>query len=224
MKTFKNILWGLLFVALGVLIMLRSFDIIDFEIFFDGWWTLFIIVPCFMGLISGSDTIGNLIGLGVGVLLLLACNDIITFELISKLIVPLILIGIGLSFIFKNTLMNINRNKAKRIDDSAKHCATFSGQKLNYKDEKFTGTSLDAIFGGIELDLRDAKLEDDATIEASAIFGGITIFIPEDVAVKVVSNSIFGGVDNKHDKNVKEKTTKTIYINANCLFGGVEIK
>ena len=157
MKTFKNILWGLLFVALGVLIMLRSFDIIDFEIFFDGWWTLFIIVPCFMGLISGSDTIGNLIGMGVGVLLLLACNDIITFELISKLIVPLILIGIGLSFIFKNTLMNINRNKAKKIDDSAKHCATFSGQKLNYKDEKFAGTSLDAIFGGIELDLRGAK-------------------------------------------------------------------
>ena len=97
-------------------------------------------------------------------------------------------------------------------------------EELNYKDEKFAGTSLDAIFGGIELDLRGAKLEDDATIEASAIFGGITIFIPEDVAVKVVSNSIFGGVDNKHDKNIKEKTTKTIYVNANCLFGGVEIK
>ena len=41
--------------------------------------------------------------------------------------------------------------------------------------------------------------------------------------VKVKSNSISGGVDNKKVKNNNDKDY-VIYINANCLFGGVDIK
>ena len=57
---------------------------------------------------------------------------------------------------------------------------------------------------------------------ASSIFGGIDIIVPKDVNIKVTSTSIFGGVENKVKNNTTNK--KTIYINATCLFGGVDIK
>jgi len=49
------------------------------------------------------------------------------------------------------------------------------------------------------------------------------IIAPKDIAVKVKSTSIFGGVENKHRKNIKDASV-TIYVNATCLFGGVDIK
>ena len=63
MKNFRRAIWGLIFVAAAVVIALNSFDIIDFNIFFEGWWTLFIIVPSFAGLITDRDKSGSIFGL-----------------------------------------------------------------------------------------------------------------------------------------------------------------
>ena len=81
---------------------------------------------------------------------------------------------------------------------------------------------LEAIFGGIDCHLEKAKINDDVLIKASAIFGGIDIFVPEGYNVKVESTSIFGGVDNK--KMTFDEKNKTIYIKAVCIFGGVDVK
>ena len=49
------------------------------------------------------------------------------------------------------------------------------------------------------------------------------IYIPDNCKVKIKSNSIFGGVSNNKKCNVDDNSY-TIYINASCMFGGVEIK
>ena len=60
-------------------------------------------------------------------------------------------------------------------------------------------------------------------INSSAIFGGITIFVPEGVKVVINSTPIFGGVSNDiKNKNIDAKNT--LYINATSIFGGVEVK
>ena len=79
MKKSNQILWGIALIAVGILIALNSLDIIDINLFFKGWWTLFIIVPCAIGLFSGNEKFGNLLGILLGVLLLLCCQDIISF-------------------------------------------------------------------------------------------------------------------------------------------------
>lgn len=220
-----KVLWGILFVVVGIVIGMNSFGITDIDLFFNGWWTLFIIVPCFIGLFSDREgKTGNLIGLLIGVFLLLACQDIVSFEFISKLIVPVILILIGFSMIFNHTIKNKVSEKiqSKNKDNLESIVATFSGQNVVKDGEKFEGVSLDAVFGSVELDLRKAKIEKEAIITASAIFGGIDIMVPEDVSVVVKSTPIFGGVSNKSNKNKDSK--KIIYIEAFCMFGGVEIK
>ncbi len=223
MKNTKNILIGVILIAVGIVIGLNALDITDIDIFFDGWWTLFIIIPCLFGLFDSNDKTGNLIGLIIGVVLLLCAQDILTFKYVWKLILPVILIIIGLSLIFKNAIINKVKKEVKNGKSDKEICATFSSQNVDYDNEEFNGAELNAVFGGIKLDLTNAKIKDDIIIDASSIFGGITIFVPNNVIVKVTSTSIFGGVDNKAKKN-NEKDAKTIYINTNCLFGGVEIK
>lgn len=229
MKQVKNTIWGLVFIIIGVIVGLNAFGFTKIDIFFDGWWTLFIIVPCFIDLFNSKEKTGNIIGIIIGVLLLLACNDLFSFDIILKLLLPIILVGIGLSFIFKNNskikkeITKIEKNSS----DLPSYCATFSGNDVSFAEEEFNGCSIDAIFGGAKLNLADAIVKKDVVINATCVFGGITIFVPDDVNVKINSTSIFGGVDdpkNRNGKISKEKNAKTIYINATCVFGGIEIK
>lgn len=219
----KNKLWGLFLIMLGLVFGLNALEITSIDIFFDGWWTLFIIVPSFIGIFNDDDKTGNIIGLLIGVALLLVSRDIISFEYIAKLIFPTILIIIGLSILFKDTISKKITNEIKKINKESKnsdeYCSTFSEQKINIDDE-FTGCDLTAVFGGLELDLTKAEIKKDVVINASSIFGGITIKVPNDVKVKVKSTSIFGGISN----DCKNTDGVIIYVNGFCLFGGVEVK
>ena len=220
MKNCKNIILGIILIVVGVWFGLYATGVVKVNLLFDGWWTLFIIVPSFLGLFDEDGRTGSLIGLFVGVLLLLSCQDVLNFDIVLKLIVPCVLIVTGLSFIFKGKIKTKNIENVKTVGGT-NYNATFSGQNLDFSKEEFTGTKLDAVFGGIKCDLRNAIINDDVVIEASAIFGGITILAPKDVNVKITSTSIFGGVDGK---SKMDKPGKTIYVNATCLFGGVEVK
>lgn len=225
MKNSSKSLWGILLIIIGLILGLNALDITHINLFFDGWWTLFIIIPSIIGLFSEKEEkTGNLISLAIGGALLLASQGILRFELIFKLIVPFILIMIGLSFLFSN---NIKKKVTEKINNTNKNdlesiVATFAEQKIHKDDEPFKGANLDAVFGGIVLDLRKADLNKETIIKASSIFGGIDILLPEDINVQVKATPIFGGVSNKVRNHKDNK--KTIYIDAFCLFGGIDIK
>lgn len=222
----ENVLWGLGFIIVGILVLVNALGIIEINLFFKGWWTLFIIVPCFVNIFKDNDKTASIIGTVFGILLLLAVREVINFDLLWKILLPLVLIIIGLSLIFKDKVSDKVKDEIKKLNKNSKdeYTATFSEQDLNFDDEEFKGCELNAIFGGIKCDIKNAKLKDDVVINASSIFGGITLYVPKDVNVKVVSNSIFGGVSGNYNKNKNDKKGKTIYVNATCLFGGVEIK
>ena len=96
MKRVANLLWALVLIVIGVILGLNALDITNINIFFDGWWTLIIIIPCFIGLFKDKNKTFDLIGLFVGVLLLLMANDFLSISLIRKLALPIILVSIGL--------------------------------------------------------------------------------------------------------------------------------
>jgi len=225
MKKVSSVLWGIILVALGVIFALNALDIADIDVFFDGWWTLFIIVPCTVGLFTEREKTGNLIGIAVGVFLLLCCQDILEFSILWKLLVPAIIIIIGLKMVLTGVFGNQANEILKKMKLEGRECksgcAVFSGCDLNYAGEVFEGAELTAVFGGVDCDLKHAFIQKDCAIQVTAIFGGIDIFVPENVNVKVSSNSIFGGVSNK---TAVHKDAPTIYISGTCMFGGVEIQ
>ena len=95
MKKVSNVLWGFAFIIVGLILGLNALELTNINIFFDGWWTLFIIIPCFIGLFDDKEKTGNIIGLVIGVLLLLCCQDLFAFDLVWKLILPFIYKGEG---------------------------------------------------------------------------------------------------------------------------------
>lgn len=227
MKKSKTIIWGIILIIAGILLAVNSLGIADINIFFDGWWTLIIIIPCFIGLFTESDKVGNLIGILIGVFLLFCCQNILSFDLFLKLVLPIVIIAVGAKMIFGSFKSSKSTKVMDEVVSSGGNVrnttATFSGQDVNYSGEIFSGAEYNAIFGGIECDLRGAVIDKDCVIKATAIFGGIDIFLPPNVNVKVNSNSFFGGISNKAHQNSSANTV-TIYIEGTCLFGGVDIK
>ena len=225
MKRINSIVWGFVLVAVSAVLILNAFEITSIEIFFDGWWTLFIIIPSLIGLFSGNDKTANIIGLLIGTFLLLVCRNILDFDILWKLAVPVIIAVIGIKMIFGG--IGGNRGFVKSIeansDDIKTGFAAFSGQDINFDNETFKGAELTAVFGGIKCDLRNAVFESDTVINACCIFGGTDIFLPDNVNIKVNSNSLFGGIDNKKHQNSNDNQY-TVYLNGTCIFGGVDVK
>lgn len=199
----------------------------NINIFFDGWWTLFIIIPSFIGIFNDDEKTGNIIGFLIGIALLLCCQDVLDFNMIWKLMLPAVLVAIGISFIFKDTIGSKVSKEIKKLNENRtgdnSYCATFSGQNVKFENEEFSGVDLTAVFGGVKCDLRNAIITKDTVINASSTFGGIEIYVPSDVKIKIKSVPIFGGVSDKASRTTSD-TSHTIYINAQCVFGGVEIK
>lgn len=226
MKRTSSILWGIALIAAGVIFALNAFGITNVELFFDGWWTLFIIVPCVVGLFTDKEKLGSIIGICIGVFLLLCCQDILSFDMLWKLLIPAIIIIVGLKLIFGGIFNRKSSEVIKKLEENGeglKECsAVFSSADLDFTGEPFPGAELNAIFGGIKCDLRRAVIEEDTVINATAVFGGVDIYVPGNVNVKVSSTSIFGGVSNKQVNG--NDNTVTVYINAACIFGGVDIK
>jgi predicted membrane protein len=225
MKNTKKIIWGLLLIALAALLALNSLGVIEFELFFDGWWTLFIIVPSLAALIENKNKTDSIISLLIGIIFLLCARDILSWDMVWKLALPIVLASIGIKIIISAFRKKESHRIVKEIKVDGKNLqkgiAVFSGTELNFDNTVFDGADLVACFGGVECDLRHAIIDKDCIIHACCVFGGIDIKVPDNVKVVNNASSIFGGIDVIKSNN---SATHTIYIDGICVFGGIDIQ
>ena len=114
MKRTKSIIWGIAILALGSYFGGKALGLFDFELFFDGWWTLFIIVPSLVGLFTKSnEKFTDLFMLSLGVILLLATQNVFGWDVAWKVILAALFVVIGLSIIFKNLFGKAKNSKGK---------------------------------------------------------------------------------------------------------------
>ena len=230
MKQIKPIIWGIAIIALGIIFGGNALGLFSLDIFFDGWWTLFIIIPSIVSFITDKDKIMSLGFIAVGVILLLAAQDVFSYDVAWKVILAVFLVAVGLSIIVRNLFHRKNDQEVvKKVAEAEKsgksmdsQFAVFSGTDRVYKDETFSGSNISAIFGGVSLDLRNAKFTGDTVIKAFALFGGIDIIVPSDIKIKLKSGFIFGGFSDDR-KDPSDKGKYTIYIDAAGGFGGITI-
>ena len=156
-------------------------------------------------------TIGVSIGLGA--------YGVINIS-VWKIFWPVMLIAIGLMV----SVGSGGRKRSKKsaaADSGSEKIAIFYGEESRVKGD-YTGGSVTAIFGGVELDLRQAKIKDGAVIDVFTFCGGVNINMPDDVIVKNEVHGILGGSE---DKTVsKSSAKKTIYLRGECVLGGLEVK
>lgn len=213
MKKITNIIIGAVLICCGVIYAINIFGICDLHFSPDGWWTLFIIFPCLGGLLTNKDKSGSLIGLGVGVLLLLAARDVIEYDMVWKIIVPVIIVLLGVKIIIKTVRPTNNESSAAE-----------EAQGVDYNVDADTVAKVGAVFGGAVCNLKNAKITDGCHIDLMCVFGGADILVPENVTIKNNTFCLFGGISDKRAVISDAANGVTLYINGFCIFGGADIK
>lgn len=226
-------LLGIILILIGAGFLLEQFSIISFGDIFSLYWPSFLILVGISGLFNKkSSKVGNISIIVLGGLLQLDRLGLIDVN-VYKLFWPILLIIIGLNVIFssqkikteiKSNSEKDNMTKNMTSEDTIDILAMFSGIETNIQSKEFKGGKATAILGGIDLDLRDAKLDsNEITIEVNAILGGVDIIISPDWRVDVSGIPIFGGWSNKTRSNI-DQNAPLLKIKCFAMFGGIEIK
>ncbi len=230
MNRTSKIIGGIALLAFGIVWALELLDVISISL--EGWWTIFIIVPCFVNIFNDKHKTGSILGFGIGILLLMAARDVILWADIWKYMICLVAVvwGIALLFFSKKGSCCHCRHSASEpktivMDGSKMHKidVSFSKQDYSYSGQRFEGAEVHTSFGFTSLDLRGADLMDGAVITLDCSFGGMEIRVDKDVYVKNDVDTAFAGVDC--DCNTQHSDgLKTLYLKGHCHFGGIEIK
>jgi predicted membrane protein len=218
-KSIVRIILGLGVIAFGIAALLGSLNVINFSDFFHDWWPLIVVIMGILIFIGNPrNFLWPLSVVAAGVLLQLRQLDIVDFN-IWQLFWPIVIICIGLSILINRTANHSNASK-KDVDSIS---AVFSGNTTKSQADNYKGGDLTAVFGGVELDLRDATIKDEATINVFALCGGIEIKVPKNWTVRSTVTPIMGGVENKTTAD-KSSHNPVLVISGDVIMGGVEIK
>ncbi len=219
-----RVLLGLVIITIGTLYLLQSADALDAGNTIDRWWpTVLITMGIFQLMERSHGQIGPYLLIAAGVLLLLATTDVLPGDAWSY-IWPTALIVMGVATIARWS--GAGRLPRTESGDVVIASGIFGGPTLVNASQTFRGASLTAVFGGVELDLHDARpASEGARITATAAFGGIDIVVPHGWKITVKATPIFGGVDDKteHSGDLPENAP-TLLVDALAVFGGVEIR
>ena len=141
---------------------------------------------------------------------------------------PILLLIIGVELIVSSYQRNPSQWLQRPVPQSEEgkriNCAvSFGGDKYVFRGEPFHGARLDAFFGGLRLDLRQAGINEDEEIDTHPFAGGVEILVPTNVNIEVQSRSFIGGVGNETvGRNIPGAIT--LHIIASNILGGVSIK
>ena len=213
-KKISNYVWGIFIVFLGIVLLFKTLDLITFDIFFSGWWTLFIIIPSLVDIVVNDHKITSFNFLLFGILLLLSCQKIIESPIIA--FVCIMIIELGLKILFGKQIKNIKKNK-----NADTYIGIFGESNASNNNSDFQGCDLVSVFGTVKLDLSEIKLKKDVKIDAVNVFGSIYLTVPDDIDVKINGVNIFG---SSYPKKTKANSKYTIYIDTVSVFGDIRIK
>ena len=217
--------FGITIAALGGVLLLRNLEIIKFDSWNVLWgtvWATGLILAGLMTIFSSrraSLRVWGLLLMTIGVSIGLGAYGVINIS-IWKIFWPVMLIAIGLMV----SVGSGGRKRSKKsaaVDSGSEKIAIFYGEESRVKGD-YTGGSATAIFGGVDLDLRQAKIKDGAVIDIFTFCGGVSLSLPDDVIVKNEVHGILGGSEDKAVS--KSSAKKTIYLRGECVLGGLEVK
>ena len=225
---------GVGLVAIGAGLLLDAFGIMEFSDTLGMWWPSLLMVVALIQMITANGSFfGSMILFSIGAILQLNKLDFLPDGFWSAFW-PLVLILIGVSFISSRWKRKRFQNRADIDPDfvgninvegsRVEKTAIFTAIDTQVSSHDFTGGELTALFGGIDVDLRQAKITSGtAYLDVTAIFGGVELRVPPDWNVVVKGTPIFGGIDDKSQRTTSTAESPILVINATAIFGGIDI-
>ncbi len=208
---------GFLLVLLGLAFFLDTANVASFDNVSKYFWPIVVmVVGVLVYLKNPKSWVGPAIIFFIG-LTMLAESMQWTEQSPWTYVWPVFIVIAGLNILFKKG----HDQKVVTTTGRADSSAVFSGVEEK-KTGVYEGGSLNAAFGGVKLDLREADIKDGAVIQIWAMFGGMDILVPRNVRVTTSVLPLFGGADNKTAPDAN--ASKTLHIQGTAIFGGVGIK
>lgn len=211
-------LWiGMVLLALGVLGVLDATGTLETSETIDQWWPVAIIGLGVIGMIVDRRiAFGPGVVVLIGVLLLADQQEWTDEDLFG----PVLLIGIGLLL-----LSGLWRRRHGEDEHRENSVVMFGGTKIKDRSEHFTHADVSAVFGGATLDLREAHVDREASVDALAVFGGVDVLVPKGWRVAVGGTPILGGVEDKTQGDGDlPPDAPLLNVHATAIFGGVDVK
>ena len=249
-RNVAGLLCGIIFLLGGLAYVGSIIFGYNFNIFFTGWWTLFIIIPSFISILSNGPRGFNIGSISIGIVLLLEQQNVISIEYLGKLIVAIVILCIGLSLIINfirgpkkynnpcnngvNYNVNINgqpnqtQNDTKQRNpdqqDFPNYTAVLSGVDARCTSNNFKGARISAVLGGADIDMRSVVITQDIVIYVTAFMGGVDILAPQNVRINVTRTDILGGTTSKAMSQPSDANVPMVTFETNTFMGGIDIK
>lgn len=216
---YARLLFGSVLVAVGIILFLDYTGTLDAGETIDTWWPVVLIVVAAL-LWSANHRhwfVPSVLG-AFGVVMLL--NRLDVWDVGAEVIFPALIILVGIGVMVGGR----GRTDLDVVDDRVKAFAAFSGTEIASHSKRFEGGNVGAVFGGADVDLRDAELAPGASLDVFTAFGGTEVRVPQGWRVTTHGFPLFGGFDNVTAKEQLPVGAPTLDITATVLFGGLEVK
>jgi hypothetical protein len=141
---------------------------------------------------------------------------------VSRFFFPALLILVG------GAILRGGRGRCRTDLDAGQRLgglALMGGVSRKATTDDFRGGDFAAFMGGVEVDLREARIREDqgpAEIEAFAFWGGIEIWVPRDWQVVSKGVAVLGGFEDT--SRAEPGASQRLVVRGMAIMGGVEIK
>ncbi len=216
---------GVAIIVAGLVLTLDNLGLIEAHTIFK-LWPLVLVV---MGIAKLRQE-GNGGGMGGWFLVLGGCFLLLfTFARghVAEALAPMLVVAVGILIVTK--ALKQHRGippELARSEDFLQGTAIFGGFKRRVLTQTFKGGELTAIFGGYEVDLRQATLDSgQARIDVFVLFGGGEIRVPDGWEISNRATAMFGALnDSTHHGPSPAEGRPRLVVTGLILFGGTEVK
>ena len=217
----NRLLFGGILLILGIAFLLDTLGIagIDAGSIISLAWPLILV---YFGLqaLQRNNTMWGLIITGIGALFLVSN---VTGWNAWDMLWPIILIIMGLSILMRRSPNMAGGVASISSNDVVHESAMFWGSEQVITSQNFQGGSIDCTFGGVKLDLRQAKIAaEGANLTVNCTFGGVEIYVPKGTRVEIIGSPLFGGIENTVPPQT-DTSLPALKITASPTFGGLVV-
>lgn len=217
------VLTGGVLIVIGLLLLVQTTGLYDTGRIWQFVPSLFVLVGLWAIVRS---RLRNLVG---PVLLIVVAGTVqlLTLDLLSGAFIaqwwPLGVVLVGAAIIVSRVR---RRDVPVELVDRLDAMAIFGGVERRFASKAFTGGDVMALFGGADIDLREATLVAPATLNVISLFGAAEFRVPAEWDVRLEVLPILGAAEDSRLRHpmAEDRDGPDLIITGFVAFGGVEVK
>jgi hypothetical protein len=245
----SRVLFGLCVAGAGVLVIGHMALGWDYSWFTKGWWALFLIIPAIAGMISDRPRFWNVALLLLGVWLYLEAQGLLGKEAWTYFIgAMLVAVGIAIaaggghshgpgsgkqsggpsgpdggSSAGGSGHEEFGGHYNSDASDRPEYTGIFSSPKYSNSCKTLRGGSASSVFGSLTVDLRQADVAQTADFEVAAVFGTLTLLLPEGMPVRTEITPVFGALYNDSKITAPAEGQPFLRLQGAAVFGTIRM-